>query len=1735
MKRLLLFGIMLAGIIQQINAQTFTSGNLAALVVAASASNTTGSIIELGKTANQTTPVHTFSIPSSGTDSFRFSGSATSTCYVANTNDGSLLAFTGHLTTNTSSNVNTILPRGVGAFNASGTFARQTTYTGATNNQTRCATSVNDTAWYIGDQSGLYTNSGTTASPTGNFRGVKSFGGIVYGAQASSTSTTIQVGTFSAATGGSFTGLPGLTNNANIQDFYLVSSGSNGTTYDILYVLSATSNTAGTIAKYSLVSGSWTANNTYTTTFGGFGLAAEKSGSNIYLYLSTGQGALTANSVVRVTDAAGYNSNINVTTANNLTLYTAATGTIIKGVAFAPISLATLTTSNATGLSSLNTTAGTASSPGSFDVSGSNLTNNVTITSNSANFEISTSSSSGYASSLTLTPSSGTLATTTIYVRSSASASAGTNNSTISVTSTGATSPTPVAVSGTVTSSSPSLSVSTNSLSGFSTVSGTASAQQSFTVSGGNLTNNATVSVTGPYEISTTSGSGFSTSSITLTQSGGSLSGQPVTIYVRIAASASVGAASGSVTIASSPASSQTVTLSGTVTAPAPVLTVTPTSLSGFSTIVGTASATQTFTVSGSNLTNNVTVTPPSKYEISFDSISFFSTAQTITQSGGSLPGQPVTVYVRLSASAAAGTANGSITVSSTGATSQTVALTGTVLQPSLTASPTSLTGFSASLGSASSSQSFSLSGSNLTTNASITVSSGSYEVSLDNINFAASQSITPSSGTIASTNVYVRISASAAGGTANGNVQVTATGATTQNVTLSGTVTGPAISATPTSLSGLNTIAGTASASQSFSASGTNLSTDITVTPSAGLEVSTDNITFSSSLTLTPTSGTVSSTTVYVRVASGASAGPLNGYVALTSTNASTINVTALGYVSAASGSFTGGNIVVVRVGDGVSTLANTGNPVYLDEYTPAGALVNTITLPSAAASNLVLSGSAASEGMLNRSANGKYLTLSGYNVSIPYASSIVSANASAVNRVVGRIDYAGNIDVSTSLTDYSSGNNPRDAYTTDGTTIYMTGAGDARYTTLGSTTSAALTSTNLRAVNIAESSSGAQLYASTGSGSTLRIATIGSGLPTTSGQSLTNLPGLPTSGSPYQFFFADENTSVAGVDVLYVADDAAGILKYSLVSGSWTSNGTVGTGSDGYRGLTGVVDNSTSPATVTLYATSASSGGTSKLVKISDATGYNASFSSSTVTTLVTMNASTKQAFRGVALAPFNSTSANNTFVGGASANFGLGLNYGSGSAPTSTTNAIVPSTGAGAMETPVISSTGNSVQNLTINSGAYLKMASGGALSVSGTITNNGTFSTTAGDLTFNAASGTQQVPALTANNLTFNGSAFSIAGNMTVNGTLSFTAGVVNANGFTIAVSNNATSAVSGGSSSSYLSGGILERVQNNSSSSAYFYPVGAGGKYRPVRLTNGSVTGSNTFDVEYFAITYSTLAVSNASYHASSLEYWDISRTAGATSDPMNVSLISDNKSASGITVPATVEVGHFNGTNWNNLGNNSGNTTFGASGAEITTTGVTSFSPFTFMSSSTANPLSSIVLPIRIESFDARKTGDAAALAWKLGNCSSGEQITLQRSTDGRSYNDIYNMAAGSAEITGNYVDANPARGLNLYRLKVEAKDGSAAYSEVQGVSFSADAGISVYPNPAHGMLNVQYSGTQTLHCELWNASGVLMLSQDFSGGTPAHISVSHLPAGSYWMQMQHGDERSRVQVTILP
>ncbi|NJL10037.1 MAG: hypothetical protein HC908_07305 [Calothrix sp. SM1_7_51] len=96
----------------------------------------------------------------------------------------------------------------------------------------------------------------------------------------------------------------------------------------------------------------------------------------------------------------------------------------------------------------------------------------------------------------------------------------------------------------------------------------------------------------------------------------------------------------------------------------------------------------------------------------------------------------------------------------------------------------------------------------------------------------------------------------------------------------------------------------------------------------------------------------------------------------------------------------------------------------------TPPRGACTVIAVPTTASGTnkqLIASGTATSEGLLTRSADGQYLLLTGYARDLGGTGSISGTAGATVGRTVGRVDAQGNVNTSTVLTDFADGNNPR------------------------------------------------------------------------------------------------------------------------------------------------------------------------------------------------------------------------------------------------------------------------------------------------------------------------------------------------------------------------------------------------------------------------------------------------------------------------------------------------------------------------------------------------------------------------------------------------------------------------------------------------------------------------------------------------------------------------------------
>jgi hypothetical protein len=218
-------------------------------------------------------------------------------------------------------------------------------------------------------------------------------------------------------------------------------------------------------------------------------------------------------------------------------------------------------------------------------------------------------------------------------------------------------------------------------------------------------------------------------------------------------------------------------------------------------------------------------------------------------------------------------------------------------------------------------------------------------------------------------------------------------------------------------------------------------------------------------------------------------------------------------------------GNLVVLQVGTTGTDLNNRSREISLLEFTTSGTLVQSIALPTTGTHKITIQGTSSLEGSMSLSSNKAYLVFGGYDLETDVASP--SSTATNANRVLARVDKNGLLDLSTKVpaADLHANGSLRSVASHDGTSYWTAGGTQGiRYVTHGSNTSVLVSSTvtNGRSIKIF----GGQLYLGHASGATNpRLMAVGTGLPTTEGNTSTGLPGIPANGAYVDFVFFDRN----------------------------------------------------------------------------------------------------------------------------------------------------------------------------------------------------------------------------------------------------------------------------------------------------------------------------------------------------------------------------------------------------------------------------------------------------------------------------------------------------------------------------------------------------------------------------------------------------------------------------------
>ncbi|QIL70858.1 IPTL-CTERM sorting domain-containing protein [Diaphorobacter sp. HDW4B] len=322
----------------------------------------------------------------------------------------------------------------------------------------------------------------------------------------------------------------------------------------------------------------------------------------------------------------------------------------------------------------------------------------------------------------------------------------------------------------------------------------------------------------------------------------------------------------------------------------------------------------------------------------------------------------------------------------------------------------------------------------------------------------------------------------------------------------------------------------------------------------------------------------------------------------------------------------FASGNFVAYRVG------AETGaRSVYLDEYSADGTLVQSVALSSTAVASLAAS-TTGSEGLLNRSADGKCLTVPGYAAQAG-ATTLKASTTTVAQRAVAVVGSNAVAPSALSLMGATAFNTDsiRSAISSDCAAIWVSGNGDKNgkgvwFTTQSGATPKILNATNAQGLSIQNS----QLFVSLAGGGTLNQ--LGSNLPQTGTPTATPVAALPANNFR-GIAFVKLNSQSSSADTLYVAaNDANALQKYRWSGSQWIASGTAT-----LSGVHGLVAMPTGEGNVMLLATDSSG----QLFRLFDTSGAQGSLSGTPA--LVTKPATAGEAFYGLALAPESAPPAN------------------------------------------------------------------------------------------------------------------------------------------------------------------------------------------------------------------------------------------------------------------------------------------------------------------------------------------------------------------------------------------------------------------------------------------------------------------------------------------------------------
>ena len=178
-------------------------------------------------------------------------------------------------------------------------------------------------------------------------------------------------------------------------------------------------------------------------------------------------------------------------------------------------------------------------------------------------------------------------------------------------------------------------------------------------------------------------------------------------------------------------------------------------------------------------------------------------------------------------------------------------------------------------------------------------------------------------------------------------------------------------------------------------------------------------------------------------------------------------------------------------------------------------------------------------------------------------------------------------------------------------------------------------------------------------------------------------------------------------------------------------------------------------------------------------------------------------------------------------------------------------------------------------------------------------------------------------------------------------------------------------------------------------------------------------------------------------------------------------------------------------------------------------------------------------LPVSLITFDAVQEHDQVLLSWSTATEKDNDYFTLERSTDGRTFQPIAQVSGnGTSKVIQHYsfIDylgfASSSTSV-YYRLSQTDYDGTFEWLRVIDLGQSAQVNrIQAFPNPAWQGDEIQIEGvTADMSWEIYALSGGLMARGSFISGN--RINTQHFKPGTYLLKSFSGSASTTAKIII--